>query len=78
MSNVFISSEIGSQWRTILGHPQLIEYMGICVLGLARGSDLRGSDVSVHSVKKIFGLDFLRDFSKNILGESVGQITNRE
>ena len=23
-ANVFISNEIGSQWRTILGHPQLI------------------------------------------------------
>ena len=30
MPNVFISSEIESQWRTILGHPQLIECMGIC------------------------------------------------
>ena len=40
-----ISSEIGSEWRTILGHPQLIECMGICVLSLAHGSELRGSDV---------------------------------
>ena len=29
MPNVFVSSEIGSQWQTILGHPQLIECMGI-------------------------------------------------
>ena len=29
MPNVYTSSEIGSQWRTILGHPQLIECMGI-------------------------------------------------
>ena len=45
MPNVFISSEIGSQWRTILGHPQLIECMGICILSLAHGSEQRGSDV---------------------------------
>ena len=43
--NVLISSEIGSEWRTILGHPQLIECMGICVLSLAHGSELRGSDI---------------------------------
>ena len=42
---MFISSEIGSQWRTILGHPQLIECMGICILSLAQGSEQRGSDV---------------------------------
>ena len=45
MTNVFITSEIGSQWRTILGHPQLIECMGICILSLAHGSEQRGSDV---------------------------------
>ena len=39
-----ISSEIGSQWRTILGHPQLNECMGICILSLAHGSEQRGSD----------------------------------
>ena len=43
--NVLISSEIGSGWQTIVGHPQLIECMGICVLSLVRGSELRGSDV---------------------------------
>ena len=41
MPNVFISSEIG----TLLGHPQLIECMGICILSLAHGSEQRGSDV---------------------------------
>ena len=40
-ANVFISSEIGLRWRTILGHPQLIE----CILSLAHGSEQRGSDV---------------------------------
>ena len=35
-TTVFISSEIGSQWRTILGHPQPIECMGICILSLAQ------------------------------------------
>ena len=39
MLKVFISSETGSQWRTILGHPQLIEYLGICILSLAHGSE---------------------------------------
>ena len=48
---MFISSEIGSEWRTILEHPQLIELMGICVLSLAHGSELRGSDVFLHIVK---------------------------
>ena len=42
---MFISSEIRSQWRTILGHPKLIESMGICILRLAHGSEQRGSDV---------------------------------
>ena len=55
MSNMLISSEIGSEWRTILGHPQLIECMGICILSLAHGSEQRGSDV----IKKI-SLDLTR------------------
>ena len=50
MPNVFISSEIGSEWRTILGHPQLIECIGICVLSLAHVSEL--TDVYLHIVKK--------------------------
>ena len=50
MPNVFISSEIGSEWRTILGHPQLIECIGICVLSLAHVSEL--TDVYLHTVKK--------------------------
>ena len=41
MSNVFISGEIGSQWQTILGHPQLIECTGVCILSLAHGSEQR-------------------------------------
>ena len=45
MPNVLISKETGSEWRTILWHPHLIECMGISGLSLARGSDLRGSDV---------------------------------
>ena len=49
---MFISSDIGSQWRTILGHPQLIECIGICVLSLARGTEVRGSDVYLYIVKK--------------------------
>ena len=47
--NVPISSKIGSWGRTILGHPQLIECMGICVLSMARGSELKGSDVCLHT-----------------------------
>ena len=53
MPNVLISSEIRSEWRTVLGHPQLNECMGICVLSLANGSEQRGSDVYQHIVKKI-------------------------
>ena len=53
MPNVLISSDIGSEWRTILGHPQLIECMDInCAFSLAHGSELRGSDVYLHIVKK--------------------------
>ena len=55
MPNVPISSEIGSDWRTILGHPKLIECMGICILSLAHGSELRGSDVYLHIVKNLSG-----------------------
>ena len=53
MTHVLISSEIGSEWRTIFGFPQLIECMGICVLSLAHGPELRDSDVYLHMVKKI-------------------------
>ena len=56
MPNVLISGEIGSEWRTILGHPQLVECMGICFLSLAHGSKLSGSDVYLHIVKN--DLDF--------------------
>ena len=56
MPNVPISSETESEWRTILGHPQLIECMGICVLSLAHGSELRGSDVYLRNYcEKISG-----------------------
>ena len=59
MPNVLINSEIGWGWgvgeRTILGHPQLIERMGICVLSLAYRSELRDSDVYLQTVKKICG-----------------------
>ena len=76
MPNTLISSEIGSERRTILGHPQMIECKGICVLSLAHGSELSGSDVicieRTKIVQKIFFkfsqeglcLDFFsRDFS---------------
>ena len=52
MPNVLISSEIGSQWRTIFGHSQLIGCMDICVLSLAHESEQRGSDVCMHILKK--------------------------
>ena len=42
---MFISTEIESQWRTILGHPQLIECLGACILSLAHVSEQKGSDV---------------------------------
>ena len=45
MSNVFISSEIGTHGQTILGHPQLTECMGICILRMSHGSEQRGSDI---------------------------------
>ena len=51
------SSEIGSEWRTILGHPQLIECMGICVLSLAH---FQPGYVPLDGLC----LEFSRDFSK--------------
>ena len=44
--------------RTILGHPQLTECMGIGVLSLAHGSELRGSDVYLRIVKKKVSVHF--------------------
>ena len=55
---MLISGEIGSVWRTILGHPQLIECIGICILSLAHGSEQRGSDVIC--VKNWFGKFFFK------------------
>ena len=55
MPNILISSEIRSDWWTILGHPQMIECMGICVLSLAHGSELIGSNVYQQIVKKWYG-----------------------
>ena len=56
---MFISSEIGSQWRTILGHTQLIECMGICILSLAHGSEQRGSDfICIYYEKLIWKIFF--------------------
>ena len=60
---MLISSEIGSEWRTTLGHPQLIERMGICVLSLAHGSELRGTDVDLNIVNFFFLLS--ENFSLN-------------
>ena len=56
MLNVPTGSETGSEWRTILGLPQLIECMGICVMSLAHGSELRSSDVYLHIVTFFFKL----------------------
>ena len=52
MPNVLISSEKGSGERTLLGHPELIECMGICVLNLAHESEQRSSEFHLHIVKK--------------------------
>ena len=63
MSNVFISSEIGSQWQTILGHPQLIECMGICFEpGAWTGTE--GFRHYLHIVKKKKNWKFLFKFSQ--------------
>ena len=64
MRNVLISSETGSVWRIILGHPQLIEFLGVCVLSLAHRSELRGSDIYLHIVKNSSG-----NFSLNLARE---------
>ena len=92
--NVLISSGIWSQWRTILGHPQLIECMGICVLSLAHAwLWTKGFRYYLHIVKKNH-LDYFKvqpghvpldglclDFFLGIfyfLRGSVGQIIYRE
>ena len=93
MPNLFVSSEIGSQWWTILGHPKLTECMGICILSLAHGSEQRVSDVNcilwktdLEIKKKIqpgympldgLCLEFLGDFS-NFFRGICGQIIYRE
>ena len=72
MPNVLISSEIVSGRRTMSGHPQLIEYVGICVLSLAHGSELRGSDIYFHIVHFFFNLSLnsarIRVLGKPLLG----------
>ena len=68
MPNVFISSKIGSQWRTISGHPQPIECMDICVLSQAHGSELRDSNVYQHIVKNLFGYFSLKSAWIRALG----------
>ena len=60
MPNVLISSEIGSQWQTILGHPQLFECMGICILSLVHGSEQKGSDVICIYRKKLIWKFFFK------------------
>ena len=46
MPNVLISSEIGSEWLIIPGHPEQIGCIAwVCVLSLAHGSEVRASDV---------------------------------
>ena len=89
MPNVFISSEIGSQWRTILGHPQLIECMGICILSLAHGSEKRVPTLLAYCEKLIwkfffkfnqgkcpwmaFAWNFFPDFSDVFEGDEWGK-----
>ena len=51
MPNVLISSKTESEWRTILGHPQLIDCKGINVSRL-QCSEPGGSDVYLNTVKK--------------------------
>ena len=43
--------EMGSGMVNYFGTPQLIECMWTCVLNLADGPKLRGSDVHLHIVK---------------------------
>ena len=52
MTNVLISNEIGSEWRTNMVQPQQIECIGIRILNLAHGSELSGSDVYLYIVEK--------------------------
>ena len=68
MPNTLISSEIGSERRTILGHPQLIECMGIYIMSLAHGSELKCSDIYLHIVKKLSGNVSLNSARVHALG----------
>ena len=59
------SSQIESEWRSALEHPQLIECVGICVVSMAYGSKLGGSDFCLHNMKKRgkFSLNSARVFA---------------
>ena len=70
MPNVLISSKIGSEWRFILGHPQLIECMGSCVLSLAHGSVI-GVPTYCEKKKKKSRIFSLNSVSVRALGWSL-------
>ena len=53
-----ISSEIGSQWRTIFGHLQLIECMGIRILSLAHVPERRVPTLFAYCEKQIWKIFF--------------------
>ena len=58
-TNVLISSEIGSEGELLLGHPQLIECMGIMCCEPGACIWTKGSDIYLHIVKKIIRKFFL-------------------
>ena len=79
MPNVLISSEIGSEGRTISGRRQVIECIGICVLNLAHTPELGSSDVNLHIVKKKKNIrKFSFKFSVRVQGLAFARILIRD
>ena len=83
--------ETGTQWRTILGNPQLIELMGIFILSQAVWIWTMGFRRYLHIVKNLSGnfslnstrvralgwplLGFFRDFSAFLRGVCGGKLS---
>ena len=92
MPNVFINSEIGSQWRTVSGHPELLSAW-VSVFWVWRMDLNKRVPTLFASCEKLIWKFFptrvgalgwplpgffFRDFSKKKLEGSVGQIMYRE
>ena len=66
MPNMKASRGFGCEVRTIWGHPQHFESIGICVMSLAQECEVRVPWVPGHGTKKIFPPILFR-FRHNVL-----------